>query len=389
MSQEITNPWGAWMDMSKSAWDFWTKSVQKATTPPAERPTPATPWSDMYDQYAKMMSWNPFFQVPQPKPEPTLVQNLYKQWEDGARNFMALIPQPTAKDAYERFFSSYQMFNRLQDFWKDYLAKVPTDAGAWQELWSQQAEQYQRIVAPMLQPFAGNFLPENLKALYDGSAKGWDSIQSLITNLFEPVVAASPELQELLAKAVQGDKDAYLDFMKRAADTYREVSSRVLSMPAMGSNQRLVEKTQKLVDTYLDYTVKAAGYSTLFTESASDAMQKLADHLMNLQQTGEVPQTFLEFYKVWSDTNEQVFLDLFNTDAFEIVMNDTIAAGSKLKTLYDDYLQDAMQTLPFPNRREMDAVEEEVYKLRNKVKDLEKQLKAAGTGASRTTRKSA
>ncbi|MDR1514033.1 MAG: hypothetical protein LBS56_11260, partial [Propionibacteriaceae bacterium] len=86
--------------------------------------------------------------------------------------------------------------------------------------------------------------------------------------------------------------------------------------------------------------------------------------------------TFLEFYKLWSDFNEKAFLDLFASDGFERVMNDTVSAGSRLKILYDDFLQDALEPLPFPNRREMDSVEEELYKLRNKVKGLEKQVKA-------------
>jgi len=97
--------------------------------------------------------------------------------------------------------------------------------------------------------------------------------------------------------------------------------------------------------------------------------------MMELQKEEKHPKTFMEFYKLWSSVNEQAFQELFVTEAFEKIMNETVSAGSKFKVLFDDFLQDALSFLPFPSRREIDSVEKEIYELRKKVKAQEKEIK--------------
>jgi len=397
MTQESSNPFSLWLDMNKNAWDFWSKSVQGGAPAPEEKPpTPPDPFSAFTEGYKKLLSLNPFFPTPAEQQEkPTFAQSLYRQWEDGVRNFIGLIPNQSMKDSYQRFFDSYKFFNDLQNFWNSAFQKLPTDPSGWQEFFNPLAERYQALASNFLQPFTPAFMPDALKQVYDGSLEGLANVQKLVMELYQPIIEGSPELQALFVKAVQGDREAYIEFLRRGGEVYREVTGRLLSTPAMGSNRKLVEKTQKLVDNYIEYVIKASEYSVLFQNAVNSTMEKLVQHLIDLQGTGEYPKTFMEFYKLWSDFNEQAFLDLFATDGFERIMNETVTAGSKFKILYDDFLQDSFQSLPFPNRREMDAVEEEVYKLRKKVKALEKELRVAGEEASpaprtpRTTRKAA
>ncbi|MDR0848554.1 MAG: hypothetical protein LBN10_05850 [Propionibacteriaceae bacterium] len=396
MSPDSATPWSAWLDLSKNAWDTWSQTV--AQTAEAFTPTGKsadTPLTSLYGQTNPFLAWNPFVASNPGAPNPAAyAQGLYKQWEDGMRNFVSLIPNSSLKDSYERFFGSYQFFNNLQKFWEDNLQKVPTSPKDWQEYFKPLTEQYQNVVQPLLQPWSPAFLTDSVKSVFDGTLEGVTNIQHLISDLWKPVVDASPELQGLLVKAAQGDREAYLEYLNKAGGAYREVTSKMLNMPAMGGNRKVLEKTQKLVDQYIEYVTRASEYSSLQQNQLSSTMEKLVAHLTELATKGEAPKTFKEFYQLWSDFNEKAFLELFASDIFEKTMNDTVAAGSRFKILYDDFLQDVFEPLPFPNRREMDSVEEEVYKLRNKLKVLEKEIKALKTdqpakpaAAPKTTKK--
>jgi len=388
MTQDNSNPFSFWLDMNKNAWDFWNKSAQNVTNPPAnEAPAaPADPFAAWTEGYKTLLSMNPFFPTAAAKPEqPSFLKGLSQQWQDGMRNFVSLIPDQSMRDSYQRFFDSYAFFNGLQDFWKTYFQKVPTDAAGWQEFLKPLLEPYQSLASNFLQPFTPAFMPDGLKNLYDGSLEGLMNVQHLVADLFRPVVEGSPELQSLCLKAMQGDHEAYVDFLRKGGEMYRDVMSRVLSTPAMGNNRRVIEKTEQLIDNYIDYVVKANEYSALFQDVVTSAMETLTKTLIDLQGKDEYPTTFLEFYKLWSDTNESAFTELFNTDEFEQIMNETVKAASKFKILYDDYLQDALEPLPIVSRREMDSVEEEVYKLRKRIKALEKQAKAEAAPRTTTT----
>ena len=380
MSPDSATPWSAWLDVSKNAWDTWSHSVQKATEAftPTEKAA-ESPLTAFYDQFKPFAAWNPFVAPgagASASNPVALGQGIYKQWEDGIRNFMSLIPNTSLKDSYERFFGSYQFFNNLQKFWEDNLQKIPTSPQEWQDYFKPLTQQYQNIISPLLQPWSPAFLTDSVKSVFDGTLEGVTNVQKLITDLWKPIVDASPELQGLLVKAAQGDREAYLLYLNKSGAAYREVTSKLLNMPAMGGNRKVIEKTQKLVDQYIDYVTRSSEYTSLFQSELSSTMEKLATHLTELQTSGNAPKTFKEFYQLWSDFNEKAFLELFASDIFEKTMNDAVAAGSRFKILYDDFLQDVFESLPFPNRREMDSVEEEVYKLRNKVKALEKEIKA-------------
>ncbi|MDR1513206.1 MAG: hypothetical protein LBS56_06960, partial [Propionibacteriaceae bacterium] len=350
-TQDSPNPFSAWIDMSKNAWDFWSKTVQQAAPPATSAPPPAQPGAAFGDTFKAMMGWNPFAAVqswpsfnPAQFSPASFGQGAYQQWADSVRNFTTLIPSQPMKDAYERFFSSYQLFNQLQDYWQKYLQTLPQnplDPAEWTEFFKPISEQYRQVTANILRPFSPAFMPDLLKNAYEGNLESVANVQKLMMELIQPAVDASPELQALWLKFVQGDRDAYIEFLRQAGAAYKEISSRVLGMPAMGGNRKLIEKTQKLLDQYINYMVSANEYSQLFNASLAETMEKLVGHLVDLQNKGESPATFLEFYKLWSDFNEKAFLDLFASDGFERVMNDTVSAGSRLKILYDDFLQDA------------------------------------------------
>ena len=149
----------------------------------------------------------------------------------------------------------------------------------------------------------------------------------------------------------------------------------MLNMPAVGANRASIEKMMKLLDDYVKFATRYSELTTLFSGMSTTAMERIMAKLAELTAEGKQPQTFMEFYSIWSSFNEQAASEVYSTEAFARIMNETVSAGSKLQIMFDDFMQDLLAFLPIPNRRELDDVELEVYKLRKAVKSLEKELK--------------
>ena len=301
-----------------------------------------------------------------------MADQFYKQWADGMRNMSSFIPNKTVKEGFDRFFSSYQMFNGLQSYWDTFFKEIPKDMKDWENFSKSVMDQYQGLSDGFLKAF----MPDQLKTFFTMPIESFSSLQQQFMGFFKPWIEDSSVLQGLLTKAMQGDKEAYGEFLKEWAKVYKNSLSKVLNMPAIGSNRASVEKMMKLLDDYVNFVIVYNEFSALISNMMTGAMEKLLGHLAELYKEGDQPQTFMEFYRIWSKFNEQAFMDLYSTDEFSKIMNETVSAGSKLQILCDDFMQDSLAFLPLPNRREFDDVAMEVYELRKKVKALEKELKS-------------
>jgi len=307
MSQNFQNPFSMWTDMNKQMvdmWNSWASSIMPQTVKPEGDDEIINP----FDVYLKSMS--------------------------------AFIPNKAAKDAFDRFFSSYQMFGGLP--------------------FSSMTDQFKSFFAMPLDSFA--------------------NVQQFIIYFFKPWIDDSSVLQEHLAKAMLGDREAYSEFLKEWAKVYKNSFAKALQIPAVGSNRAAIEKMMKLLDDYVNFIIIFNEFNVMISNMMNGAMEKLLAHLAELQTAGTQPQTFMEFYKIWSKFYEQAFSELYATDEFSKLMNETMSAGSQLKILCDNFTQDILAFLPMPNRREFDDVAQEVYQLRKTVKKLEKDLKSMKGG---------
>lgn len=388
MSQNSQDPFSMWMEMNKNMWNSWASQMGKTAAPASGEDESAmpNPMKDYYEFFTKGFAQNPMFSTMMGGNAGNMVEQMQKQWQDSMRNMSMYIPNQSFRDGYDRFINAYQMFNGLQSYWDNFLKNMPTDITDWNAFAKPLMDTYQNLSNSFIQPF----MPDQIRNMFTMPFESLSSIQNTLMEFFKPLLDDSTEMQGLLFKALQGDKEAYLEFLKSWADVYKKTLAKLLNAPAVGSNRESIEKMMKLLDYYVNFVISYNEYSVMISNLMTETMEKLLKRLGELQVEGQQPQTFMEFYKLWSSFNEEAFQELFVTDAFAKVMNNTVSAGSKLKIMSDDFMQDMLSFLPLPNRRELDGVEQEVYELRKRIKALEKELKAMkdqGTQPAKSTTK--
>ncbi|MCL2227417.1 MAG: hypothetical protein FWB97_07300 [Oscillospiraceae bacterium] len=376
MSKEQQTPFSVWTDMNKQMLEAWSAWASKAmpVLPGTGETTEANPFQAYYDFFNKSFSQNPLLSS-MPATGRDFTEQMYKSWFDGMKNMSTFIPNQAARDGFDRFMNSFNVFTGLQSYWDNYLKNIPTDMKDWETFYKNALQQYQDVSKGLAMSFA----PEQMKGLLALPQEAMGSIQQTLLQLFKPWVEDSAALQTYLQKALQGDKDAYKEFLDEWSKLFKDSVGKMLNMPAVGANRASIEKMMKLLDDYVKFSVRYGELSSIFSTMLSGAMEKILGYLAELHADGKQPQTFMEFYSIWSSFNEKAAAEVYSTEEFARIMNETVSAGSKLQIMYDDFMQDLLAFLPIPNRRELDDVEMEVYKLRKTVKTLEKDLKDVKT----------
>ena len=371
-SKDQPNPFAMWTDLNKQMMDAWGDWASKTLpVPPAGgEKSGENLYNAYYDFFANSFSQNPFLAGKQVSGT-DFVEQMYSSWVDGMKNMSTFIPNQSVKDGFDRFMNAFNVFNGLQTYWSSYLKNIPADLNDWDSFSKTAMEQYQKIS----QGLANSFAPEQLKGMFAMPMEGFSTMQQTLMQIFKPWVEDSTDMQDFLMKALQGDPEAYKSFLEEWKRMFKDSTSKMLNMPVVGANRASIEKMMKLLDDYVKFAVRYSELTQMFSGMMSTAMEKIINKIAELHADGKQPQTFMEFYSIWSSFNEQAASEVFSTEAFAKIMNETVSAGSKLQIMFDDFMQDMLAFLPLPNRRELDDVEMEVYKLRKSVKSLEKEMK--------------
>jgi class III poly(R)-hydroxyalkanoic acid synthase PhaE subunit len=378
--QNPQNPFSAWMDINKSVMDAWGAWAAKAVPPTAGGQPSIIPdlgsLNAYYDVFLKSLAQNPMLSLlgnsAQSVNPANAVEQLYKQWQDNLKSMSTLIPNKSVKDGFDRFINSYQLMGGLQSLWDTFLKNIPKAATNLEAFSKHALKSYEDMISNFTQPF----LPDALKNYSITSFENVSAIQNLLSEFFKPFLEKAGTVQTQLMKAAAGDKESYQQFLESWKEIYKNSFSKILNMPAVGSNRVTIEKVLKLLDYQVNFSVKLNEYNALIDNMLRSTMDKLLKHLVELQTEGKQPQTFLEFYKLWSDYNENAFTALYATNDFSKIMNETVSASSHLKIMFNDLWQDLLEPFPVVTKRDFDGVSEEVFNLRKRVKEQEKELKA-------------
>ena len=381
MQQNSQNPYSMWMDVNKNMFDAWNAwAAQAAQTAPwtADRQQEggsesAGPAGAYFDFLKKSFSQNPMLSFMSAANQGAVTpEQIFTQWQNSLNTMSQFIPNKAVRDSYDRFMSAGMLLSGLRNYWDTFLKGLPKDVTDFEAYTKQMLEYYRDMSKAFIHPF----MPEQIRNVFFSTPlKNIDTMQYMLSDFFQPLLEGSETTQNLFMKAMTGDSEAYIEFLEAWKEMYKNSFSKIMNIPAVGSNRESIEKMMKFLDLYVNFTVKANECSVTVTNLFNETMGRILDHLGELQAKGDEPQTFLEFYAIWSGFNEKAFEALFSTDEFAKLMNDMISVGSKLKIILDDLLQDSLSFLPFTNSRDFNDIGKVVFDLRKRVNKQEKELK--------------
>ncbi len=313
----------------------------------------------------------------------TDAMDLYRRWYEYVREMMAKFAVPAqgfGPETYMRMFQSADVYAQLYAMWMQmfdaYRKAVGEggeyDFGAVSKLLEKWADEYRGIVQKVFAPA----LPEQLQwiaELYDGEIPLLAA--GLITHLWAPWYEYARRMVDSGMGMERPSPQAATEMYEGWRKAYEESIGRLLRAPAMGYYREAAEKLRNAVDSISEFNIVLTEFYAALQGAGARSFQKLQEKLASMQAEGRAePMSFRDLYRLWWETSEELYIELFRTEEFARLQGQLVDKGMQFRRDFQAYVEEATKELPFPNRSEMDHLYKTVDRLKREVRRLKKEL---------------
>ncbi len=315
--------------------------------------------------------------------------DLYRQWLEFTREMMERFNTPAqgvGPETFAKMFQSADVYAHLYAMWMGMYERYRRAVGEGGELdikvlgdlLEEWADDYRELVRKVFAPA----LPEQLQwiaELYSGEIPLMAS--GLLAKIWAPWYDYA---REAMARGMSLDKpspEAAVELYEGWRKAYEESFGRLLRAPVMGYYREAAEKLVRAVDSLNEFNLVLSEFYASLQGAGGKGLEKLQERLAAMQAEGKSePMSFRDLYRLWWQTNEDIYIELFRTEEFSKLLGSLVDRGMQFRRAFQAYVEEVTKELPFPNRSEMDHLYKTVDRLKRDVRALKKEL--AGLRAS-------
>ncbi len=230
---------------------------------------------------------------------------------------------------------------------------------------------WQATVAGMADPAAAQSL-----------FKGAGAMPDILAKLAQTSLGSFIQMQQKLFESAGGigkTAEAYkfedLDenIFRNWADIYEKEFKQFLNVPQLGLTRLYQEKGNRVLDRYTVFQTALAEFSRLLALPVVRSFSVLQEKIEKIAEEGELPEDSKTYYNMWIKILEGHYMTLFQSTEYISSMGHTLSSMSEFTRARDDLIADFLGTLPIPRQKEVDELYQEIYRLKKRIKALEKQ----------------
>lgn len=257
----------------------------------------------------------------------------------------------------------------------------------------------------MTEGFAGIFGGPKSQSMdsWLNSLKMWQSMASglgtpdMMESLFKGA-GASPEITTKMLRVVWGGyfnlyeqwlkkvgkigetTEAYKfenldqEIFKSWVELYEKEIQPYFHTPQLGLTRLYQERMNLVMDKFNLYRTAVSEFLHLIYAPLEKSVHVMQEKFDELSKEGQLSENFKDYYNMWIKILEGHYMTLFKSPQYLQTLSRTLNAVTDFKAAQHEVLVDAMNSLPIPTNKDMDALYKEFYLLKKKVKELEKKL---------------
>ncbi|MEW6351791.1 MAG: poly(R)-hydroxyalkanoic acid synthase subunit PhaE [Thermodesulfobacteriota bacterium] len=221
--------------------------------------------------------------------------------------------------------------------------------------------------------------PQAMESLF----KGVHTLPEIFIRVLQPVFKGFMEIQmEAVERAGRiGTSTAAYSFenldqeaLKAWTDVYEREFRQFLRIPQVGLLRTYQERINEATDRFNIFHATIAEFFSILFLPVEKSLKVMQEKLTELADDGRLPEQTREYYRMWVKVLEGHYMNLFKSPQYTQAMSKTLHAMSEFSIARRKILEDAFQSLPIPSLKEMDDLCKEMYLLKKRVRELEKQL---------------
>jgi len=156
------------------------------------------------------------------------------------------------------------------------------------------------------------------------------------------------------------------------SEIYKNEIRQYFNVPQLGLSRLYQERVNQALDKFNIFSSALAEFLQLLSLPFEKSFRVLQEKIEELTRTGSLPEDSRGYYQMWVKILEGHFMTLFQSPEYNKSLGETMIALEDYISARNRILQDMLQSMPVPTRKEMDDLYKEIYLLKKKVRDLEK-----------------
>lgn len=132
------------------------------------------------------------------------------------------------------------------------------------------------------------------------------------------------------------------------------------------------------------YSIRNNEMMAQMYQTSFEALTKHVNDVHAKMQEGTAVDSMESLYKNWLNTNDNFFVNLYESDAYTNAMSDLNAISLKMKTIINKQMERAMENIPVVTKSEINELYKTIHDLKNKVRDLSNATKTASSKVTAT-----
>jgi hypothetical protein len=286
---------------------------------------------------------------------------------------------PSANDAATAWMKiAFDFWGAMGNMWRPSAADTASSAsappaGRFEEAWSSSRKLWDVSAKAMSEPGFVELLQKGFQAAPDVSMR---LAQTAFEGFLEFEKRWSDRMQKLsVPSEPYSFDDLDREFLNRWTDVYQKEFRQFLNIPQLGLTKFYQEKINQTLDKFNLFQAALAEFLHLLSIPVDKSFRVMQEKLAELTQAGKLPEDLKPYYQMWIKILEGHYMSLFQSDQYTETMARTIDAFNQFLAARNSVLEDAFKLLPVCTHRDMDEVNREIYRLKKRVRALEKKLR--------------
>ncbi|MCS6820341.1 MAG: hypothetical protein NZ551_00570 [Microscillaceae bacterium] len=274
------------------------------------------------------------------------------------------------QEIFNSFLRNTRTYMQMFEMWQS-IYKVIQAGEKWVESWQTliDVKKYQEILRNLFQ-FQTQ---ENIQATFEEMQKRLQSMMSFNRSIASGIPTF--DWKTITQYPFQG-LEQLSNFNGQFLEHFYKVTNPYLIMMPPSREKELAYLIPQLQEKYTRYALKVAELQQRIYLTAQQSLEKSIKTLVEqYQQTNQLP-TFDDFYNLWVNTTEQDLIQLFAQPQYAQLQAEMVKLGLEVKMNLDKQMEHILAPLPLVPRSEVDELNATIYELKQKVRELEKVLKA-------------
>jgi len=394
-----------WVDMQEKLWKESMAMGQKmlATMPfgPGEKGISGFTPIDLFKGYFDLMSfWSkalPLASVPQMPSMFPAFKEMYETWMKSAgvkglagpgtwyeeftkrlkKTFGDQVGDGLGLTVFKRITSSAEIYFDVLDFWAKVLSASPDIAAGKplppekvKELHDQWMRNYRSLMESLWGSAPSAEMQDLFKALSGPPGAGAESAWAVLA----PTLTSMTQLPGIFQRLAKGDKAAAAELGGLFAKNYEETMGKALLAPTIGYFREFQARINKAIYNYGQYMNAKAAFLSFLQSAGIAAAEKVFQRFIELKPKEITPEIYKELYKLWCNTNEEVYQEVSRSKEFVDLAKQMVEQGLLLRKEFDEISDHVLKFTNFPSKKDMDEIYLAIYETKRDLREARKRV---------------